>query len=659
MRLRSIATATNTNFLEAMMPPQPDDPAEAKKSEQLQRELWAKGAHAQVKDEYIRYSSIVGLPVKKRIIETLDKLIRLDAVLANHTRKKEWAKTKMVYLQIKEVRKENPDPRMIEKLDNLAKGVQTESLLEAEIEDPEIAKAALAILQSVDTTDSQWRKTKKGSIQTEELLALQTILNQMGFDVGKADGWFGKRTARGVMAFQREHDLTVDGDPGKNTIAKMIEVANEFIGEEDPERGTVDNPKEVSRLIIGQLNDYVFKYSEEKYEELKDTHEVAFISDFGNRDRDNLLLVPFFPMDGTPPSNPDGPLFTSQGIPLDPPEDAEDGGLDTDAINKAIDSGDETDKPEDDDEASKDDGAQDSEEPSSTGFKPNYNGTWRNDRDQFFQTEMTATDARELVQAQVTGSMSRSDMFDLRGEITRLIDRLNNGRIPTNSKYPRSGEIVRLPDTVDVLKRYRDGFLMDAIRRGAEEPETKEPETKEPETPPETTTDTSANDNQSAADDAQGNATPKQSTYDPAKELDNLSTEQAIEEVRKLIRAKRYVDALAAIDYDMRIELNAEMYKALIRLADREKAQRESLEEKQIWARSGQKVVRKYRCTAGIRKGRIVSQMAQCFAAPDLKKRFSLKRTKARLGGRMVRKAKRTKRVNPASRRVQALNRGK
>jgi hypothetical protein len=478
----------------------------------------------------------------------------------------------------------------------------------------------------------------------------------------------------------------------------MIEVANEFIGEEDPERGTVDNPKEVSRLIIGQLNDYVFKYSEEKYEELKDTHEVAFISDFGNRDRDNLLLVPFFPMDGTPPSNPDGPLFTSQGIPLDPPEDAEDGGLDTDAINKAIDSGDEPDEPEDDDEAPKDDGAedpdetpagddaedpdepegddekpkddgaQDPEEPSSTGFKPNYNGTWRNDRDQFFQTEMTATDARELVQAQVTGSMSRSDMFDLRGEITRLINRLNNGRIPTNSKYPRSGEIVRLPDTVDVLKRYRDGFLMDAIRRGEEEPEADDNST---DTSREVPDALKPNQSDQQSDDP-GNATPmpdangdgipdwqQQSTYDPAKELDNLSTEQAIQEVRKLIRAQRYVDALAAIDYDMRIELNDEMYKALTRLADREKAQRESLEEKQIWARSGQKVVRKYRCTAGIRKGRIVSQMAQCFAAPDLKKRFSLKRTKARLGGRMVRKAKRTKRVNPASRRVQALNRGK
>ena len=78
--------------------------------------------------------------------------------------------------------------------------------------------------------------------------------------------------------------------------------------------------------------------------------------------------------------------------------------------------------------------------------------------------------------------------------------------------------------------------------------------------------------------------------------------------------------------------------------------------EAQVWARSGKKVVRKYRCTAGKRKGRIVARPAQCFAAPDMKKRFTLKKTKARLGGKMARKARKTKRVNPASRRVQALN---
>ena len=82
----------------------------------------------------------------------------------------------------------------------------------------------------------------------------------------------------------------------------------------------------------------------------------------------------------------------------------------------------------------------------------------------------------------------------------------------------------------------------------------------------------------------------------------------------------------------------------------------ENLEEAQTWARSGKKVVRKYRCSSGPRKNRIVSKISACFAAPDPKKRATLKRTKARLGKRMARKARRTKRINPASRRVQSMN---
>lgn len=85
----------------------------------------------------------------------------------------------------------------------------------------------------------------------------------------------------------------------------------------------------------------------------------------------------------------------------------------------------------------------------------------------------------------------------------------------------------------------------------------------------------------------------------------------------------------------------------------------EPLDEKQVWARSGKKVVRKYRCTAGIRKNRIVAKMSQCYATPDIKKRIALKRLKTRLGKRLTRKARRTKKVNPASRRVQALNKSK
>jgi len=84
--------------------------------------------------------------------------------------------------------------------------------------------------------------------------------------------------------------------------------------------------------------------------------------------------------------------------------------------------------------------------------------------------------------------------------------------------------------------------------------------------------------------------------------------------------------------------------------------QETELEEKRVWAKSGKKVVRKYRCSGGRRHGRIVSNIGQCFAAPNMKKRFAMKKLKARIGSRMARKARRTKRVNPVSRRVSALN---
>lgn len=87
--------------------------------------------------------------------------------------------------------------------------------------------------------------------------------------------------------------------------------------------------------------------------------------------------------------------------------------------------------------------------------------------------------------------------------------------------------------------------------------------------------------------------------------------------------------------------------------------QETELEEGQTWARSGKKIVRKYRCSSGPRKNRVVAKMAQCFAAPDIKKRVNLKRTKARLGARLIRKSKKTKRINPASVRVQRLNKNK
>ena len=81
------------------------------------------------------------------------------------------------------------------------------------------------------------------------------------------------------------------------------------------------------------------------------------------------------------------------------------------------------------------------------------------------------------------------------------------------------------------------------------------------------------------------------------------------------------------------------------------------LTEKQIWGRKGKTLVRKYRCTGGKRHGRIVSNPQQCFAPPNIGAKLRMRITRKKLGARMIRKAKRTKRTNPASRALKYLNR--
>ena len=79
-------------------------------------------------------------------------------------------------------------------------------------------------------------------------------------------------------------------------------------------------------------------------------------------------------------------------------------------------------------------------------------------------------------------------------------------------------------------------------------------------------------------------------------------------------------------------------------------------EAKLVYARKGKQIVRKYRCGSGRLKGKTVSNPSNCFKPVDIKKRFTLARTKAKMGARLQRKAQRTKRLNPASKRVAKLN---
>lgn len=77
------------------------------------------------------------------------------------------------------------------------------------------------------------------------------------------------------------------------------------------------------------------------------------------------------------------------------------------------------------------------------------------------------------------------------------------------------------------------------------------------------------------------------------------------------------------------------------------------------WGKSGNKLVRKYRCTFGPRKGRVMSSPAACNRPINLRKSTSLKKTKASKAGSIKAKTSITKRTNPVSRRLRVVNKPK
>ena len=92
-------------------------------------------------------------------------------------------------------------------------------------------------------------------------------------------------------------------------------------------------------------------------------------------------------------------------------------------------------------------------------------------------------------------------------------------------------------------------------------------------------------------------------------------------------------------------------------LAELFHADGEILIEGMVFARRGKKIVRRYRCTSGPRRGQTVKNAGSCGGSRDAKRRVISKRAYARKGRRILGKRRRTLRLNPISLRVQALNR--
>lgn len=95
-----------------------------------------------------------------------------------------------------------------------------------------------------------------------------------------------------------------------------------------------------------------------------------------------------------------------------------------------------------------------------------------------------------------------------------------------------------------------------------------------------------------------------------------------------------------------------------MRFVEFEDIELEFLEEGyvQIAGRSGNRIVRKYRCTTGSRRGRIVSKASTCSAPKNVRSSVNIKKAKRRKGSLMSIKASRTKRARKSAKRLKVLN---
>ncbi len=64
----------------------------------------------------------------------------------------------------------------------------------------------------------------------DDVRALQERLLEMGYDVGRGDGIFGRRTSAALSAFQREVGLISDGITGPQTMAALRRLGRKVVG---------------------------------------------------------------------------------------------------------------------------------------------------------------------------------------------------------------------------------------------------------------------------------------------------------------------------------------------------------------------------------------------------------------------------------------------
>ncbi|HSM26703.1 MAG TPA: peptidoglycan-binding domain-containing protein, partial [Thioalkalivibrio sp.] len=74
---------------------------------------------------------------------------------------------------------------------------------------------------------------------TNTVLEIQRELNQLGYNAGPVDGWMGTRTRAAIQAYQRDHNLLVDGQPTSSLLSHVRDTARR--GQSAPAHATTES----------------------------------------------------------------------------------------------------------------------------------------------------------------------------------------------------------------------------------------------------------------------------------------------------------------------------------------------------------------------------------------------------------------------------------
>ncbi len=93
--------------------------------------------------------------------------------------------------------------------------------------------AGPAIAQSTTWTTPAVMNLQVAQV-SNTVMEVQRELNQLGYNAGPVDGWMGTRTRAAIQAYQRDHNLLVDGQPTSSLLSHVRDTARR--GRSEPTR---------------------------------------------------------------------------------------------------------------------------------------------------------------------------------------------------------------------------------------------------------------------------------------------------------------------------------------------------------------------------------------------------------------------------------------